>query len=622
MSQIGYIAPNMKMATIAKNVFSKHGIDVAVEIGNIENGADKAEILVKNGVKAFIARGGTVLSIRNRLDVPVIEISITTEDIANAVLKASKFGSNIEIIGFYNLVNGLESFNSLLTVKLKQVYVENKDQFYEEIYKAKKQGINAIIGGAIQCKIAKKLGLHSIFLESGSQAIYDAYCQSEVLVNSLLQERQKAEEIRAILDYARDGFVAINNKGEITLINDAAAKMFKCSVAEVIGKSLVKVCPSLDSLIEVLHTGKEHINDITNIGSMSIIYNRIPIVVQEQIVGAVVTFQDVNILEEAESKARRKINERGLYAKYTFDDIYGISEEIKKTIKVAIQFAKSESTVLITGETGTGKEVFAQSIHNASYRMKGPFVAVNCASLPQTLLESELFGYVEGAFTGARKKGKIGLFELAHKGTIFLDEISEIPLELQGRLLRVLQERSVMRLGDDKIIPIDVRIIVATNRDLVDYVKQGHFREDLFFRLNILALHLPPLRQRTEDIPVLADQFLQEYNSPNKSLILSEKALDILTSYRWPGNIRELRNLMEKISILNTGDFIELELIKEFMETNRKLFSTDVVKSIPTMQKVEEVLATVDNNKSKAAKILGVDRSTLWRWLKKNKNIT
>lgn len=621
MIRVGYIAPNMKMATRAKKIFSEYGVDVAIEIGNLEEGADKAEILFKKGVKAFIGRGGTVLSIRKRLNVPVVEIPITTEDIAKALLEASKFDNKIGIIGFYNLLKGLESFNPLLTVDLKQVYVKNEEELYEEIYKAKQQGIKVIIGGAIQCKIAERLGLHSCFLESGAQAIYDSYCQAEALVNSLLEERQRAEEIRAILDYARDGFVAINNKGGVTLINDAACKMVKCDGDKVIGESLTNVCLGLDGLREVLLTGKEYTNDITSIGGTTVIYNRIPIIVQDQIVGAVATFQDINILQEAESKIRIKFHESGLFAKYTFKDIDGTSEAIKKVKKFALQFAKTESTILITGETGTGKEVFAQSIHNSSNRRTGPFVAVNCASLPQSLLESELFGYVEGAFTGARKKGKTGLFELAHKGTIFLDEISEIPLELQGRLLRVLQEKSVMRLGDDKIIPIDVRVIAATNRDLVDYVRQGNFREDLFFRLNILGINLPPLRQRSEDISILADKFLQEYNEGNKPFLLSKEILDVLRRYRWPGNIRELKNLMERISVLHDCDSLEPEAIEGLLGANKKLFSPDPSKGIPTMEEIQDVLASVGNNKTKAAKILNVDRSTLWRWLnKQNKN--
>ncbi len=618
MPRIGYIAPNFKMANIAKKVFDKHGVNVAIEIGNIEIGADKAEMLVGKGIKAFIARGGTVLSIRERLNVPVVEIPITAEDIARALLEASEFGDKIGIIGFYNLLKGLESFNPLLSIDLKQVYVESAEELYGEIYRAKQEGIKSIIGGAVQCKTARKLGLHSVFLESSPEAIYDSYCQAETLVNVLQLEQQKSEEIRAILDYARDGFVAIDKDGRITLINDAATKIMKVATKDIVGKSLSEVCPGLKSLREVLDTGKEYTNDITSIESTTIIYNRIPIVVQGQIVGAVATFQDINILQEAESKIRRQFYASGLYAKYTFNDIDGVSKETKKAMKFAAQFAKTESTILIMGETGTGKEVYAQSIHNASNRKVGPFVAVNCASLPQNLLESELFGYVEGAFTGARKKGKAGLFELAHRGTIFLDEISEIPLELQGRLLRVLQEKSIMRLGDDKIIPVDLRVIAATNRDLVDYVRQGNFREDLFFRLNILTLYLPPLRERAEDIPILVDRFMEEYNTRDKAIVLSEKTLKRLTEYKWPGNIRELRNLVERICVLDNYNLIENQLIEEFIAANEKLYTHINAKSNanPSMEEVEEVLRSVGNNKTQAAKILGVDRTTLWRWLK------
>ncbi len=624
MGKIGYIAPNIRMATIASDVFDEHGVeDVFIEIGNIDRGADKAVSLVKEkGVKAFIARGGTALAIRQRLNLPVIEIPIFTEDIARALLKASKFGGTIGVIGFYNLLKGLESFNPLLTVEIRQVYVDNKDELYREVYKAKQEGVKIVIGGAVQCKVARKFGLHSVFIESGPQAIYDAYCQAKALVDTLLWERRKSEEIRAILDYARDGFVAIDNKRKITLINDAASKIIDVDISNAKGRPLAEVCPGLKELGEALITGKEYINDITSIGKTNIIYNRIPIIVHGQIAGAVATFQDINILQEAETKIRRESHESGLYARYTFNDIDGISQEIKKAIGFAVQFAKTESTVLVTGETGTGKELFVQSIHNASNRRKGPFVAVNCASLPQNLLESELFGYVKGAFTGARKKGKAGLFELAHKGTIFLDEVSEIPLELQGRLLRVLQEKSIMRLGDDKIIPVDVRVIAATNRNLVDYVRQGNFREDLFFRLNILSLHLPPLRDRIGDIPILTNRFLEEYKTGNKALKLTEEALNSLIEYRWPGNIRELRNLIERISVLASKETMTTMLIQKFIDDNEKLFGVEEenasINSNPTMEEIEDVLKSVNNNKTRAAKILGVDRTTLWRWLKKH----
>lgn len=235
-----------------------------------------------------------------------------------------------------------------------------------------------------------------------------------------------------------------------------------------------------------------------------------------------VAFQDVTRIQEMEGKFYRKIHLRGHVAKYTFDDILFQSSEIKRTIETAQRYSEVDSNILIIGETGTGKEIFAQSIHNHSNRKNNPFVAINCAALPENLLESELFGYAEGAFTGAMKGGKQGFFELAHRGTIFLDEIGEISPKMQSRSLRVLQEREIMRIGDDKVIPVDVRILSATNKDLMQMVKSNDFREDLYYRLSVLDLVLPPLRERREDIPLLVNAFIQKGLSDQKQIKITD----------------------------------------------------------------------------------------------------
>jgi transcriptional regulator with PAS, ATPase and Fis domain len=287
-----------------------------------------------------------------------------------------------------------------------------------------------------------------------------------------------------------------------------------------------------------------------------------------------------------------------------------------EAIDVARQYARVDSTVLIHGETGVGKELFAQSIHTAGNRSSGPFVAVNCAALPEALLESELFGYVEGAFTGARRKGKPGLFELAHRGTIFLDEISEIPLSLQGRLLRVLQEREVIRLGHDRVIPVDVRVLCATNRDLHRLVEEGNFRRDLYWRLNVLSLSIPPLRERRDDIVPLMLQFLDTLSpSGNHGIVFSGDALSFLTQYPWPGNVRELRNLCERLTVVHTGKTVDAAFLTHLMEYRE---STQPLRSGPTgMEEIERALAQAGGKITRAAEILGVHRATLWRKCKR-----
>ncbi|MFR2480276.1 sigma-54 interaction domain-containing protein, partial [Eisenbergiella sp.] len=239
-------------------------------------------------------------------------------------------------------------------------------------------------------------------------------------------------------------------------------------------------------------------------------------------------------------------------ARYDFSHILYRDSCMEAVISQAVKFSYSDSNILIHGETGTGKELFAQSIHNSSRRRKGPFVAINCAALPENLLESELFGYVEGAFTGASRGGKMGFFEIAHKGTIFLDEIGDISPKLQSRLLRVIQEREIIRLGNDTVIPIDVRVICATNRDLKKEVSRGNFREDLLYRLDVLELNLPPLRKRKQDILYLADRMVRFEHERTGSRLeaITQEGRELLMRYNWPGNVREMRNFCERICIL------------------------------------------------------------------------
>ncbi|OAA84965.1 sigma-54 interaction domain-containing protein [Clostridium ljungdahlii] len=259
-------------------------------------------------------------------------------------------------------------------------------------------------------------------------------------------------------------------------------------------------------------------------------------------------------MEQLAKKLTVKYTNKGLIARYDFNSIKTNSSSIKECIKLSNKVAKSDLTVLITGESGTGKELFAQSIHNASLRKNWPFVAINCAAVPESLLESELFGYESGAFTGARKEGKVGLFEQANMGTIFLDEIGDMPLTLQARLLRVLQERQVMRIGSDRLINVDIRVIAATNKNLLQMVEEGQFREDLFYRINVLPINIPPVRERKEDIISLIKYFMGR----KKTIRLSDEVMEIFMNYSWPGNIREIQNVASYIKIMNDDNEVNI----------------------------------------------------------------
>lgn len=307
------------------------------------------------------------------------------------------------------------------------------------------------------------------------------------------------------------------------------------------------------------------------IGKRPIATKRIPIKTGSQVTGVVATFQEVSQLQKFEQSIRQKLYDKGLTAKFQLHQIIGESPALRKAKDLARTYAATDSTVMITGASGTGKELFAQSIHNLSSRCNAPFVAVNCAALPENLLESELFGYEEGAFSGAKKGGKIGLVELAHLGTLFLDEIGEMPLSLQTRILRMIQEKEVMRLGGDKIIPVNVRILVATNQDLTQLVATRKFREDLYYRLNVLPLHLPPLRERPEDISWLVEHFIQEF-ATKRSIIknISAEALEVLKEYPWFGNVRELANVVERLVLLSPCPELKRQHVEDVINVSNQ----------------------------------------------------
>ncbi len=319
------------------------------------------------------------------------------------------------------------------------------------------------------------------------------------------------------------------------------------------------------------------------------------------------------------------------YARYNFDDIIGISKSLEQCKSKAKHIAQSISSVLIYGETGTGKELFAQAIHNGSDRRDKPFVAINCGALPASLIEGNLFGYVEGSFTGAKKGGSAGIFEDANNGTVFLDEISEMELDLQAKLLRVIQEREVTRIGSTKPIPVNVRIIASSNKDLRVMVKERKFREDLFYRLNVVELNVPPLRERVDDIPYLADFFVQKYNRILGKFIVdvSPQAMEVLKSYSWPGNVRELQNCIESgfnfVSV-NDHTLTVSHLPSQFHSAHftpqivQPLMSFDLEATLREVEKgiIVNVLTEENNNRKRAAKRLGLSITTLWRKMKEH----
>ncbi len=366
-------------------------------------------------------------------------------------------------------------------------------------------------------------------------------------LNSEVIEANKVNKmLKIVIDHVSNGIIYINKEQEIKIFNKMAREIFNVKNRAIVESKINGEIFNIN-FNKILETGEKATNKIQTIGKdKKVITNIIPIKNRGENTGVMAICKDITEVEKLEETLRRKFKESAHVAKYDFSSIIGKSEKIIETKDRARNLAQSNSTVLIQGETGTGKELFAHAIHNASNRKEGPFIAINCATVPGDLFESELFGYVEGAFTGARKGGKPGVFEQANQGTIFLDEIGDIPKDIQIKLLRVLQEKEIMRIGAGKIIPVDIRVIAATNKNLAEKVREKEFREDLYYRINVLPLQLPPLKERKKDIYPLIKLFLKQFFKDE--LDITDKVMEKIINYDWPGNIRQLRNCMEWIT--------------------------------------------------------------------------
>jgi PAS domain S-box-containing protein len=568
-----------------------------------------------------------------------VPIPITVIDIFNAIKEAEKLDNNIAVIAFNNMLPASESFMEVAGKRFQIIQVANEKEVEEKIARLSERGVKVVVGGGVCSRYCPKYGIKSVLIKTGKEAFVSAIEEAIRVGTATREENERGARFRAIVENSNDGIISVDKNGYINIFNSAAEKLLKVNAKEAVGKHIDNMLPQLE-VADTLYSGIGEMEVIKNIYDNKLMVSKIPIKVNGEIVDAVVMLQDVNRIQQMEEKIRREISTTGHYAKYTFEDIIGVSMESKEVIRIGKEYAKVNSTILIEGETGTGKEVMAQSIHNYSSKADGPFVAVNCAALPENLLESELFGYAPGSFTGADRKGKRGLFELAHGGTIFLDEIGEMNPLIQGRLLRVLQEKQVMRIGDNKVIPVDVRVIAATNRNLYNLVLDRKFREDLFYRLNVLKIEMPSLRNKKEDIPSLMNHFIQYYSNKldKPSITLNNDAIQYLCSYNWPGNIRELRNFVERLMVIAKKTYFELKDIEGKFITASNIKGDSIVhhtdirgtihgnnieskdsKGLYSSEK-EAILQALKENKgiiNFAAEALGISRTTLWRKMKK-----
>jgi PAS domain S-box-containing protein len=469
---------------------------------------------------------------------------------------------------------------------------------------------------------------------SGVVAVFQDLTELEKTIESLGEAKNAINILETILDYAYEGITVIDENEKIIYFNNANSTMLGIEPKDAIGKNISEVLPH-SRLPIVLQTGVPEIRSSSIEGENRIV-NRIPIKKDGEIVGAMgmVLFKEIADLKELYRKLdllesrveyyRRELDDKWA-SKYTVNDIIGKSKEMLGLRSQMARVAKTDSTILITGETGTGKELFAHAIHNISDRRNEHFVRVNCASISKELLESELFGYEPGAFTGARKQGMPGKFELANVGTIFLDEISDMPVSMQAELLRVLQEKEVVRVGGTKPIRIDFRVIAATNQDLDKLVKENRFRQDLFYRLDVIRINLPPLRKIKNDIAPLSNYYAKKFGTVigKPTIRISPDVLNIFEAYDWPGNTRELANVIEQSITSIRNDTIDLEnLPPRLLSMSKGSISSLKAalregKANTEKEIILKALTMVNGNRAKAAKSLGIHRSGLYQKLRK-----
>ncbi|UCF92954.1 MAG: sigma 54-interacting transcriptional regulator [Desulfobacterales bacterium] len=632
--RIGFIASSISLTTSARKIAKERNEDFIISSKGLEHATSVGKDMEASGVEVIISRGGTAYLLRENLQIPVLTIPLTSFDILASIYKASTSGKKVMLASFRWPLRGIEIVEQLLQIDIIQGIYQDSESLEEAIFSAKREGCEVVIGGGVSMVIARKYDLKMVELETSADAIVSIIEDAKSVAKSRRQEQKKWQTYQSIIDSTSEGIIAVDQGGVITAANRVVKELLNISEPDINNKHITKYARKAH-ILEVLRKQKPILNRLEDIRKNKYVSNHFPIIVDSGLIGGVSTFHEASNLMRAENTVRRSLS-RGLVAKYCLEDLIHQSPLIEKVIRRSKRFAESDSTVLITGETGTGKEILAQGIHNVSQRKKGPFVSINCSALPDQLLESELFGYEEGAFTGSRKGGKPGLFEIAHHGTIFLDEIGTTPKNMQARLLRVLQEREVMRVGSDRLIPVDIRVIAATNEDLNKVVQQGRLRQDLFFRLNVLNVYLPPLRERVADIPLLVEALIKKTSAEYgiEPLSIPDAFIEKLLGYAWPGNVRQLENFLESLILLSDSRFQS----KIFEELYHELYRYPFVSqgSGPsTSNSLKEQLArkTQDHefdmiqkalrqsnyNKSKASKKLGVSRTTLWRKLKQRR---
>ncbi|MBC7416028.1 MAG: propionate catabolism operon regulatory protein PrpR [Herminiimonas sp.] len=599
--------------------------DIEVVEGAFEVALAQARERVHAGlVDVFVSAGSNAAMLRNNLQAPVAIIQLDGFSLLQALIKARSRSTRVGVVMYGRTIPELDDVKDLLKLEIVQYAYQTLEDARHCFERLRADGFNVIVGSSLVVEMAEDHGLFGLLAYS-LNGLRRAFDDAIELARVTRLESGRYQQLNAVLGNLQDPVLAVDRQHRIIAVNPRMQELLDKTDTPLLGKSLDVIEPEL-SLTQTIQSGVEERALVLRFARRDWIANRTPIREHGDIVGAAVTLYDAQKITEADTTLRMQQRKRQVSAKYSFADLLGSSPAFERAINTARRFARTDMTVLIVGESGVGKELFAQAIHNDSARAGQPFVALNCAAFPEPLLESELFGYEEGAFSGSRRGGKRGMFETAHTGTLFLDEIGDMPLSLQTRLLRVLQEREITRVGGVVTIPIDVRVIAATHQPLQEMIAARQFRQDLYYRINTLRLPLPTLRERPADLELLAQTLVARAMKRLGSLLETEPImaplLPYLSSYAWPGNVRELENIANRIAVFllqfSPGETISYDGLREdcpelFLPAH--FSATD--ENGDAELRVTEALRSSEGNRTLAAQRLGISRSTLWRRMQK-----
>lgn len=628
-SKIAIILEGIHHCQNFKEMTAELGLNYAVygpaEIEETSAGpAEFAQNLVQNGTEVIITAGKFGELIREQITIPIVTVRRGKISFAVALKEAKRYSDRVAILGRQGVfLSAALQYKALLNEEIQVQGFESEAELASALALFKSQGIEVLITGTRGRRYASMEGFHCVCVPFEREDLLFALREAKHILRYLEARSENTRLLQLVTNNISDGIIVLDGEGNIAEINQSALDIFSLPKSRFLQQSLTQGEFAPISQLPDFAEKNACYGEVLTLNGKAVSVSFSPIAESNENKAFLITITLIARVQSQERYLRNKLYSKGHMATYTFRDIIGTSAAMQQAINDAKRYAPVDSSIFLNGPSGSGKEVFAQSIHNASQRKRQPFVVINCAALPENLLESILFGYEKGAYTGALKEGKKGLFEIAHGGTVFLDEVSEMSVELQSRFLRVLQEKEITPVGSDRVIPINVRIISATNRDMNVLIEQGRFREDLYYRLAVLWIDIPPLYNRKKDIPTLLHYFLavkaQELALP--PVTLSPQAMDYLCSLDYPGNVRQIGNIAERLVVLNQGECISLEHAQRCTQiglaqgSTMKLLGT--VTPMTEKNRILETLQKCGGNRAAAAQILGLSTTTLWRRMKK-----